>query len=57
MVRFGSLGLVYCRKLKIKVYIFSFVSGVGGAFIWVGQGAEVLANSNDSNIDYHRAVA
>ena len=46
----------YIYPTVATVYIFSFISGVGGAFIWVGQGAEVLANSNDNNIDYHSAL-
>ena len=51
-----TMAASYIYPIVATVYIFSFVSGVGGAFLWVGQGAEVLANSNSSNIDYHSAL-
>ena len=51
-----TMAASYIYPTVFTVYLFSFVSGVGGAFIWVGQGAEVLANSNDANIDYHSAL-
>ena len=51
-----TMAASYIYPTVATVYIFSFVSGVGGAFLWVGQGAEVLANSNSSNIDYHSAL-
>ena len=38
------------------IYTFSFLSGVGGAFIWVGQGAEVLANSDENTVDRNTAA-
>ena len=40
-----TMAALYIYPTIETVYIFSFVSGVGGAFIWVGQGAEALANS------------
>ena len=51
-----TMAASYIYPTVATVYIFSFVSGVGGAFLWVGQGAEVLANSNSTNIDYHSAL-
>ena len=35
----------YIYPTPASIYVFSFISGVGGAFIWVGQGAIVISNS------------
>ena len=44
------MAAAYIYPTAVSIYIFSFLSGVGGAFIWVGQGAEVLANSDSKTI-------
>jgi hypothetical protein len=46
----------YIYPTPISIYLFSFISGVGGAFIWVGQGAIVISNSDDKTIDRNTSV-
>ena len=40
-----TMAASYIYPTAASIYIFSFISGVGGAFMWVGQGAEILVNS------------
>jgi len=35
----------YIYPTAATIYIFSFLSGVGGAFIWVGQGRDQKAKT------------
>lgn len=51
-----TMAAAYIYPTAATIYIFSFLSGVGGAFIWVGQGAEVLANSDEHTVDRNTAV-